>query len=94
MNDELIRKFVAGHHWTFAKTYAKTAPHEYIVKDDLQEDDRREFEEIVMFIREKGKTEEFEGKMHIYYYLDGKKYWTMGAPLEETRILNRADSTV
>ncbi len=32
-----IRNFVAPQDWIFAKTYAKTWPHEYIVRDRVDE---------------------------------------------------------
>jgi len=86
------RAFIAGNAWIFAKTYAKTAPHEYVVKTKLPSDEmKQEFEWMVVLIREHGYEAEFWGKVHTYLDIDGKKYWTMGEPLEETIILNRAD---
>lgn len=86
------RAFIAGNTWIFAKTYAKTAPHEYVVKTKLPSDEmRQEFEWMVVLIREHGYEAEFWGKVHTYLDIDGKKYWTMGEPLEETIILNRAN---
>ncbi|MBT6690857.1 hypothetical protein HOB10_00785 [Candidatus Parcubacteria bacterium] len=70
--------------WIFAKTYAKIAPHEYIVKENELE----LFDEYKIKISKSGKEEEFtlHGKMDIYrYYYEGDyKYWIMG------NILNRA----
>ena len=43
--------FVERQKWIFAKTYADRAPHDYIVKDKLDEDDMSLFSEIVAFIR-------------------------------------------
>jgi len=83
-----VRNYIASVHWKFAKTYAKTWPHEYTVKD-WNPDKKKEFEFFVMFIREYGYPEMFFRKHHIYYNLDGYKYWTMGAPLEQTIIINR-----
>lgn len=87
-----VRSFISGNTWIFAKTYAKTAPHEYVVKTKLPtEEMKKEFEWMVMLIRERGYEAEFWGKVHTYLDIDGKKYWTMGEPVEETIILNRAD---
>ena len=33
-----LRAFVDGETWTFAKTYADTWPHEYLVRDQVDED--------------------------------------------------------
>ncbi|HPR91059.1 MAG TPA: hypothetical protein PLD93_06470 [Synergistaceae bacterium] len=86
------RAFIAGNDWIFAKTYAKTAPHEYVVKTKLpSEEMQKEFEWFAMLIRQKGYETEFWGTIYMYLDIDGKKYWTMGEPLEETIILNRAD---
>lgn len=80
------RKFITGNAWTFAKTYAKTAPHEYVVKDKLANEElKREFEWFAIFIHDHGYQEEFWGKVYTYLDIDDKKYWT------EEEIINRAD---
>ena len=33
-----LKAFVDGEAWTFAKTYADTWPHEYLVRDRVDED--------------------------------------------------------
>lgn len=86
--------FVRDKKWIFAKTYADRAPHEYIVKDKLSEEDKLLFEEAVLFIRGKGFPAFFGGYEHIYLYDDGHYYWTMGDPVDETIILNRCDYTL
>ncbi len=87
-----LMEFINSVEWTFAKTYAKTAPHEYVVKDKLaSEEMKRVFESFVIFIREHGYRAEFWGTTHTYLDVDGKKYWTMGEPLEETDIINRSE---
>jgi len=35
---ENINKFIEKCNWTFAKTYADTWPHEYIVQEKVQND--------------------------------------------------------
>lgn len=63
--------------WTFAKTYAQTAPHEYI----LEEDYREYFQEMKLKIEKEGKDEPFTlfGYTNIYRYLyDGTyRYWVI-----------------
>ena len=87
-----FKEFVDSNEWTFAKTYAETAPHEYIiVKPD---DPRREkYLEALKFIFENGFQESFYDKVYTRYILDGKKYWSMEQSFDdvdsETIVLNR-----
>lgn len=86
-----FQKFIARNRWIFAKTYASFCPHEYVVKDRLAEEEQRVFEQIVTFIRENGFIAIYGRKgPNRYYTVDEYYYWTMGAPVEETNILNRA----
>ena len=89
MNETKFRDYIKKVKWQFAKTYEKTFPHEYTIREwrlDLED----EFVDVVNFIRANGYPEKFFHKTHIYYYLDGDKYWTMGDPIETTVVLNRA----
>lgn len=86
-----IREFVSKYPWTFAKTYAEFAPHEYYVKDELDEYGQAEFVWFVEYIRDNGFDCKFAGKEYTYFELDGHYYWTMGEPIEETIILNRCN---
>ncbi len=87
--DAKIEKFIDSADWVFAKTYAKTAPHEYAVrrKNPHLED---EFVYFVKFIREHGYEEMFWSKPYTCYNVGEWKYWTMGDPVDETEIINRA----
>jgi SAM-dependent methyltransferase len=77
--------FVNKSRWIFAKTM-KENPHEYALRKNC---DSSEFDEAVLFIRENGVKEEFKGYYYVIYYLNGLKYWTMGAPLDKTILINR-----
>ncbi len=90
MNDIEMRLFINRSPWIFAKTYADICPHEYIVKAHLDGLGRIAFGETVQFIMDKGFEAFYEARMGTYYILDDYYYWTMGAPIEETTILNRA----
>ena len=81
-----LRDFVENIEWTFAKTYAATWPHHYIVKERVEED---LFIKMVKHIRRYGYEGLFYKKKLIYFEEDGYVYWTMGAPIEETTIINR-----
>lgn len=83
---------IARCQWTFAKTMP-FAPHEYIVKDrcPLSKD---EFEYFVNMQREHGVKERWGKYNNPYLYIDDYKYWTMGAPIEDTTVINRAKACV
>lgn len=82
-------EWCAERDWTFAKSYADSAPHEYVVIHDLPEEDRDVFDTFVAYIRTHGYEQEFGGRPFTYLDLDGYKYWTMGNPIPETTVLNR-----
>ena len=80
-----LKKFTEDSIWIFAKTMPEW-PHEYIVRDKV---DESLFLLLVNHIRVYG----YEGRFYrkkITYFDDGDLvYWTMGAPIEETIIINR-----
>lgn len=80
-----LREFIDSCHWTFSKTMPEW-PHEYIVRDQVDEE---LFVRLVCHIRENGYEGKFYQKTLIYFEHDGMAYWTMGAPLAETTIINR-----
>ena len=83
---EELSDFIASQKWIFAKTYAKTWPHEYIVREQVDEE---LFLQLVRHIREHGYEGHFYRKKITYFDADGMVYWTMGAPINETTIINR-----
>lgn len=88
----LIREYIDSVHWKFAKSYSKTAPHEYTVRS-WNPDLENEFLFFVKFIRKYGYREKWGSRYYTYLEVDGLKYWTMGDPLEVTIILNRTPVT-
>lgn len=71
--------------------YAKTMPqfpHWYTLKKDWK--DPKAFEDVVMYIREHGYNEPFQGRDYTKFNLNGWKYWTMGAQLKDTILINKA----
>jgi hypothetical protein len=62
-------------------------PHWYALRRENPQDD---FDGFVMFIREHGYGEEYEGRRYVKFDVDGWSYWTMGAPPSETILINRA----
>ena len=73
-------------HWNEAKTYAKTAPHEYIMRKDEPE----LFEYIGRMIKKHGIYENFtlHGKVnrYKYYYRGNYKYWIIWNVLNRVKI--------
>lgn len=84
-----IRKYIASVRRIFAKTYAATAPHEYTLRKEKPELDV-DFVSFVKLIRAEGYDAKFWNKTHRYLDVDGHQYWTMGTPIEDTILINRA----
>ncbi len=87
--DELARigQLLLTKSYRFAKTMPH-APHWYSVRREWKNEE--EFVEAVLFIRKHGYSEPYAGRNYIKFKLNGFKYWTMGDPIEDTIILNRA----
>jgi integrase len=91
MTPEEISSFIEGHEWRFAHSMPEM-PHSYVVKEKCR--NGPEFERFVMHIRRHGYRARF-GRAW-YTYLDWPvegvlhQFWTMGEPLSETIIINRA----
>ena len=81
----VLKEFIDSSQWTFAKTMPNW-PHEYIVRERV---DRVLFEALVRHIRQHGFEGHFYQRALTYFAEDGLLYWTMGAPIEETTIINR-----
>ena len=61
-------------------------PHEYIVRDRV---DAALFVRLVEHIRAHGYEGRFYSRPITYFDEDGMVYWTMGAALDETTVINR-----
>ena len=81
-------EFIERHDWTFAKTMPQT-PHEYLPRYCAD----TTFNAMVVHIRKHGEVRMWGRKLYIYWDCDGWCYWTMGWPVEETTIINRAKLT-
>lgn len=73
------------HNWVFAKTMPKN-PHWYTLRkhwpDPL-------FRRVVEIMRAHGYTEVYRGWPYTMLDVNGFKYWTMGAPIDDTILINR-----
>jgi hypothetical protein len=83
-----LRAFVDMAEWALAKTMPEW-PHEYTVRSRV---DEALFERLVTHIRDSGHEGRFYQRVITYYEEAGLVYWTMGAPLSETTIVNRCGS--
>lgn len=82
-----FRDWVESYEWTFAKSYADGAPHEWLVRRNVHNEEM--FEAFIGFIRFYGYPELYAGEEYVCLDIGNHKYWTMGAPVEETVIINR-----
>jgi len=66
--------FIENETWIFAKTYAKTWPHEYLVEEKV---DKVIFTELADYIDKFGHQENFYNKQMIYLNFNKHTYWHM-----------------
>jgi len=86
--------YIAKVRWQFAKTMPQW-PHEYTVRE-WREDLQPEFFGLVLLIRREGVVKPWPPEAaepryrHTYLEVGGWEYWTMGEPISETTVINRA----
>ena len=85
---EEVRGFVESTRWTFAKTYAATWPHEYVV---LTAENAPMLRALARHIFEHGTDGRFYSQIRKYHHEDGKVYWSMDPTPEATALINRCD---
>lgn len=73
-------------YWRYARTLS-FIPHHYTLRQTWNNQDL--FNEIVLSLREHGVEEKFGKKTFLYCYLGNFKYWTMGNPVEITKLINK-----
>jgi SAM-dependent methyltransferase len=76
-------------HYTFARTMPHF-PHAYLLKQKIPVSQHPLFDKVVRFIRSNGYKQIHAGREYIYFNHNHHQYWTMGAPVEETILINRA----
>ena len=77
--------FISNEKRIYAKTMPKW-PHKYIVRGNV---DESLFVKLVEYIRTHGYLGSFYKKEITYYDNNNLVYWTMGADISETTIINR-----
>ena len=87
-----ITQILESKAYRFAKTIPES-PHFYTLKREW--DNLKEFEKAVSYIRENGQKELWQdGQHYTYLYVNGWEYWTMGSPVSETILINRAEDNI
>src|SRR6476646_6023827 len=86
MDERWFRSFIASATWVFAKTMPES-PHWYTLRRTNAAGD---FERAVMDIRRYGYSRRYKGNDYISFDFEGWTYWTMGASVSETILINRA----
>ncbi len=78
--------------WTWAKTYAETAPHDYVVKGRTNGLDHDDFVRAARVIHTFGQPGKYYGITNIYLEDPDTsvKWWTMDDVVTETTLINRA----
>jgi hypothetical protein len=83
-----VRNFVEATVWTFAKTYAATWPHEYVVQNT---ENAPMILALARHIFEHGTDGRFYSQIRKYHHEDGKVYWSMAQTPEAATLINRCD---
>lgn len=78
--------------WTFAKTYADTAPHSYVVEGRTSGMTKEDYVRAGRVIHTFGQPAKFYGMTSIYLTSpDGRlKWWTMDPDVRDTNLINQA----
>lgn len=84
--------FAATHEWTFARTYAETAPHDYIVAGRTPEMTLDDAVRAARVIHTFGSPGKYYSQTKIYLVsLDGRyRWWTEDRHFTDATLVNRA----
>ena len=85
---EQVHDFVDTTPWRFAKTYAATWPHEYVVRT---EQNAALILALARHIFEHGVEGRFYSQIRRYHHEGGKVYWSMADAPEGATLINRCD---
>jgi hypothetical protein len=85
-NVDDARNYIASAKWRHARP--PQPPHEYTVRDWAGV--QRDFLAFAQVIQSSGVLKTWGEYVHAYLEVDGFDYWTMGARVPETTVINRA----
>lgn len=80
--------FVSTARWRFARTYAATWPHEYVVQTP---ENAAALLALARHIFEHGVEGRFYSQVRKYHHEAGKVYWFMDDSPEAATLINRCD---
>ncbi len=83
-----LRSFVDATPWRFARTYAATWPHEYVVRNA---ENAPMILALARHIFEHGVEGRFYSQIRKYHHEGGKVYWSMADAPEAATLINRCD---
>jgi hypothetical protein len=83
-----VRSFIDATPWRFAKTYATTWPHEYVVRNP---ENATMILALARHIFEHGVEGRFYSQLRKYHHEGGKVYWSMADTPEAATLINRCD---
>jgi hypothetical protein len=83
-----VRNFVESTAWTFAKTYAGTWPHDYVVRT---QENASMILALARHIFDHGTDGRFYSQVRRYHHEGGKVYWSMDKTPDATTLVNRCD---
>jgi hypothetical protein len=81
-----VQRWLEAQRWIFARSRASN-PHWYCLRRDA--DSPKMFEKVVEHLREFGSPYVWWGSTYLQYVAGQFAYWTMGAGVENTQIINR-----
>jgi hypothetical protein len=81
-----VGSLLLRQEWIFAKTMPED-PRWYTLREGWACD--ADFVHVVTRMREAGEEEVYKGRRRRVLHVNGMKYWTMGAPLPQTILINR-----
>jgi hypothetical protein len=85
---DFIVGVINSQKWITARTAPKN-PHAYCLRKNFENE--ADFERFVLLIRQHGyKIKWRDRQTYICLDIEDYKYWTMGCPLDDTILINRA----
>lgn len=81
-----VQRWLESQRWIFARSRPNN-PHSYCLRREAE--DERMFEKVVEHVREYGSPYPWWGRTYDQYVAGEYCYWTMGAPIPETVLINR-----
>jgi len=86
LSEEDVRCWLESQRWHYARSRPNN-PHSYCLRREA--DDQKAFKRIVEYIREYGSPYPWWGALYDQLPLGNYCYWTMGATIENTKLINR-----